>query len=172
MSDAPRVTPTDIEANIEHVFFFTAYQGVHRALVNDPAFNMCFEEAADHIPDSLKLLTMCVIVTKSGFTITGESACVSAANFNAELGREISKKNAIDKLWGFMGYHLRETIHQASARSADQAERSEAKVEDGEHDAVGTGEAEAALVSDLESAAEHAEFIQTHHQPKNTKGEV
>lgn len=53
-------------------------------------------------------MTICVLTTISGFQIIGESACVNPADFNAELGKQYAKEEAVDKLCGFMGYHLKE----------------------------------------------------------------
>ena len=61
-------------------------------------------------PESLKLLTFCVLVLKNGFTVTGESACASPENFDAELGRKIARQNAVQKLWPLMGYALKERL--------------------------------------------------------------
>ena len=59
---------------------------------------------------ALKLLTFCVIVLKNGFTVTGESACASPENFDAELGRKIARQNAVQKMWSLMGYALKEKL--------------------------------------------------------------
>ncbi len=55
-------------------------------------------------------LTVCCLTLKNGFTVTGESACVSPANFNAELGRKIARGHARDKIWALEGYLLREKL--------------------------------------------------------------
>ena len=55
----------------------------------------------------LGLLTFCVLVLKNGFTVTGESACASPENFDAELGRKIARQNAVQKIWPLMGYALK-----------------------------------------------------------------
>ena len=92
---APRITPDDIEANIASEHYFTAGQGVngaHGPVVYDQALN---------------LLTFCVLVLKNGFTVTGESACASPENFDAEIGRNIARQNAVNKIWPLMGYELR-----------------------------------------------------------------
>lgn len=91
---APRVTPADIEANISGEYFFTAAD----ATKNCPQF------------DALSLLTFCVLVLKNGFTVTGESACASPENFDAELGRKIARQNAVAKMWPLMGYALKERL--------------------------------------------------------------
>lgn len=61
----------------------------------------------------LTLLTFCVLVLKNGFTVTGESACVDPANFDAEIGRQVARKHAVDKMWPLLGYELKERIATA-----------------------------------------------------------
>ena len=51
-------------------------------------------------------MTICLLKMDNEFIVSGESACISAANFDAELGKKIARKNAIDKLWPLMGFHL------------------------------------------------------------------
>ena len=102
---APRITPVDIEANIVSEHYFTAADGV----VGES------ENTLGHAPlnwpaESLHLLTFCVLTLKNGFTVTGESACASPENFDAELGRKIARKNAIDNVWPLMGYALKERL--------------------------------------------------------------
>lgn len=102
---APRVTPADIQANIAEVVYFTAAQGVVgnvRAGVSDEGLV------------SLDLLTFCVIRLKNGFTVTGESACASPENFDAEIGKQIARQNAEQKIWPLMGYQLKEQLFQAT----------------------------------------------------------
>lgn len=57
-------------------------------------------------------LTVCCIELPNGFTVTGESACASPANFNAEIGRKIAFDNAKQKVWMLEGYLLKERLHQ------------------------------------------------------------
>lgn len=106
---APRVTPADIEANIASEHYFTAF---------DAAMNRgeLAKWAGDHeVPRSiqaLELLTFCVLVLRNGFTVTGESACASPENFDAELGRTIARQNAVNKVWPLMGYALKEQLRE------------------------------------------------------------
>ena len=102
---APRITPNDIEANIASEYYFTAEQGVFAAF--DPP------RGGDTVPPELSLLTFCVMVLRNGFTVTGESACASPSNFDAELGRKIARHNAIAKVWPLMGYELRSKLSEA-----------------------------------------------------------
>ena len=99
---APRVTPADIEANIDSEHYFTAGQGIA---------GRCYREvSALHSPGQLELLTFCVLVLRNGFTVTGESACASPENFDAEIGRRIARGNAVQKIWPLMGYELRSKL--------------------------------------------------------------
>ncbi|MBE0438128.1 MAG: hypothetical protein IBX56_20295 [Methylomicrobium sp.] len=95
---APRVTPNDIEMNITEEVYFTAEDG--------------YVASQGKTNDKLSLLTFCVLVLKNGFTVTGESACVSPENFDAELGRKIARQNAVQKIWPLMGYELKQRQHE------------------------------------------------------------
>lgn len=55
-------------------------------------------------------LTVCCLTLANGFTVTGESACASPENFNAELGQRIARENAKQKIWALEGYALRERL--------------------------------------------------------------
>jgi hypothetical protein len=104
---APRITPADIEGNIEAVHYFTAADGVIAAAVESTG------SIGVYGPDRgspLHLLTFCVLVLKNGFTVTGESACASPENFDAEVGRKIARANAVNKIWPLMGYELRSKL--------------------------------------------------------------
>ena len=113
---APRITPADIEANIASEHYFTAEEGVHAAIaITGTAPGWPCDDVGELIPDSLRLLTFCVLVLRNGFTVAGESACASPENFNAETGRKIARENAINKIWPLMGYELRSKLHQEQA---------------------------------------------------------
>ena len=99
--NAPRVTPEDLQANITSEYYFTALEGVYGSTPQGHATSF---------HTSLGLLTFCVLVLKNGFTVTGESACASPKNFDAEIGRKIARKNAEEKIWPLMGYHLKQTL--------------------------------------------------------------
>ena len=86
---APRVTPADIEANIAGEHYFTAADGYRSNPCYDP--NGHPHEPLP-VPAPLELLTFCVLVLRNGFTVTGESACASPENFDAEVGRKIAVK--------------------------------------------------------------------------------
>ncbi|HCF3798290.1 TPA: hypothetical protein NIE45_001398 [Pseudomonas aeruginosa] len=58
-------------------------------------------------------VTVCCLTLQNGFTVIGESACASAANFDSELGRKIARDNARNKIWQLEGYLLRQRLHDA-----------------------------------------------------------
>ena len=97
---APRVTPADIEANIASEHYFTAADGARMS----PHGN---HPVQDMNTGALGLLTFCVLVLRNGFTVTGESACASPENFDAEVGRKIARQNAVSRTWPLVGYELR-----------------------------------------------------------------
>ena len=100
---APRVTPADIEANIAGEYYFRG----HEPFENSDGPAAVSEEMHAR---TLSLLTFCVLVLKNGFTVTGESACASPENFDAELGRKIARQNAVSKVWPLMGYALKDRL--------------------------------------------------------------
>lgn len=65
-------------------------------------------------------MTVCCLTLKNGFCVIGESAAASPANFNEQLGRDIARRNARDKIWSLEGYLLRSTL-AAAARHAEVA---------------------------------------------------
>lgn len=99
---APRVTPADIEAEIVSEHYFTAEQGAFAAF--DPL------RGSDIVPPELSLLTFCVLLLRNGFTVTGESACASPENFNADIGRRIARESAVSKVWPLLGFRLRDQL--------------------------------------------------------------
>lgn len=83
---APRITPADIQAAIVDEQF----------IVSDGT-----------------MLTVCILTLRNGFTVTGESACASPANFNAEIGKKIARENAERKIWPLLGYVLKQRMYES-----------------------------------------------------------
>lgn len=115
---AARVTPAMVEANIVEEHYFTAAEGVYGDRVpnrvgfeyRNGAYTTKYTNESDQ---ALSLLTFCVLVLANGFTVTGESACASPENFDAEIGKKIARANAVQKIWPLMGYELRTTLSGA-----------------------------------------------------------
>jgi hypothetical protein len=70
----------------------------------------CIVGESYHVFDGTQT-TVCLLTLKNGFTVTGESACASPANFNAELGQKIARENAREKIWVLEGYLLKQKLY-------------------------------------------------------------
>lgn len=84
---APRVTPQDLDAAI-------VAEQYHR-----------FDGTT---------LTVCALTLRNGYVITGESAAASSENFDEQIGRDIAKANAREKIWGLEGYLLKQRLFEES----------------------------------------------------------
>lgn len=109
---APRVTPDLIEQIILQEVYFTGNEGALGAAAVGCGDDVKVGEVAYDAATSLDLLTFCVLVLKNGFTVTGESACASPENFDAEVGRKIARQNAINKVWMLEGYLLKQKLSE------------------------------------------------------------
>lgn len=109
---APRITPDHIDACIVSEHYFIAGEAV------GAIHSSTYPEALDKCA-ALDCLTFCVLVLKNGFTVTGESACASPENFNAEIGRKIARQNAREKIWPLEDYALKQRLYEASQIPVD-----------------------------------------------------
>lgn len=94
---APRVTPSDIQAEILSVDIvaFTAPSG--------------------------QVLRWAVLTTRNGYAVTGRpSVAVSSANDDEELGKKIAIDNAVSELWPLMGYALKQRLAGPSDEMVDR----------------------------------------------------
>lgn len=92
----PRVTLESMNDKIAAQYTFTAEKALDA--MNVP------------VVDAVKLLTICIIVMKNGFTVIGKSAPASPENFDAEKGATFAREDAIRQLWPLEGYALREKL--------------------------------------------------------------
>ena len=88
---APRITPDSLEAKIA-------------------------DEAYHVFPGTT--VTVCLLTLENGFSVVGESAAVSEANFDADIGRQVARRRARDRMWQLEGYLLRERLQAKSAQKA------------------------------------------------------
>jgi hypothetical protein len=116
---APRVTPPDIEAEISSEWYINGGDA-------QP------DEFQPPVPAQhpLRLLTICVLVLRNGFTVTGESACASPENFDAEIGRKIARQNAVNKVGPLLGFRLRDKLHARSGYGQTDAADNDKPVPD------------------------------------------
>lgn len=66
-------------------------------------------------------LTVCCLTLHNGFTVTGESACASPENFNAEIGRKVARDHAVEKIWPLLGFRLRDALCAEDVRKSHEA---------------------------------------------------
>lgn len=81
--NAPRLTPSDIDSAISTVSYTTLPSGK---------------------------VMVCEIILRNGYSVRGEAATVSKENFDEEIGKEVSFKNAREKIWQLEGYLLQEML--------------------------------------------------------------
>jgi hypothetical protein len=55
-------------------------------------------------------VTICCLTLTNGYTVTGESACVSIENFDSKIGEDIAYNNAVEKIWTLEGYMLKQRL--------------------------------------------------------------
>ena len=65
-------------------------------------------ETYTNLPDGRTVI--CQLTLLNGYTVDGKSACVSKENFNQEIGNNIARQNAREKIWELEGYLLKEKI--------------------------------------------------------------
>jgi hypothetical protein len=61
-------------------------------------------------PESIPHLTICVLVLQNGFSVVGKSAPADPENFNAALGSQFAREDAIRQMWPLEAFALRERM--------------------------------------------------------------
>ncbi len=62
--------------------------------------------------------TICQLTLKNGYTVRGESSCVSIENFDADKGKKYSFERARQEIWQLEGYLLAQRKYEDSVRYA------------------------------------------------------
>jgi hypothetical protein len=93
--NAPRLTPADIDV-----------------VIVDETFTI--------LPSGK--VVVCELTLRNGFSVRGDGATVSKANFNEEIGREVARENARNKVWELEGYLLQQRIFDAPRPGPEHAE--------------------------------------------------
>lgn len=88
------------------------------SVTREMILDLIADEAYHVFPDTT--LTVCCLRLKNGFAVVGASACVSPANFDARLGEEMAKEDAIREIWPLEGYRLRQTLADAESAPTSQ----------------------------------------------------
>jgi hypothetical protein len=86
---APRITPQDIEDNIDTIWYW-------------------------QVPDNLAVV--CALRMKNGAFTFGHSVPVSAANFVLEVGQQVALKKAKDQMWELLGFQLKSKLYEQSLK--------------------------------------------------------
>ena len=76
--------------------------------------------SADYVVMPDGRTTVCQLTMQNGFTVRGESSCVSIENFNKELGEKYAYEKAFDSAWAFEGYLLAELRHREARGDENQ----------------------------------------------------
>lgn len=64
-----------------------------------------------------KTLTVCVLTLKNGTMVTGESNVIDPANYDAEIGQQMSYRDAFSKIWQLEGYAMKRDLAKAAEGS-------------------------------------------------------
>ena len=73
-------------------------------------YSKIVDETYTRLPSGKVLV--CELILKNGFSVRGEAAVVDVANFDEDIGRRISKENAIKQIWQIEGYLLQEELYK------------------------------------------------------------
>lgn len=102
VSTKPRVSLQDIEALIEFKHVVNGLRCITDGLLLSTIGAI-----------GLGKLSIAFIVLKTGFTVVGTSAPVSAENYNQDLGERFAYESALKQLWAHQGYHLAMRLYEA-----------------------------------------------------------
>ena len=87
------------------------HQGLAPRLTPISVYETGVDESYHKLTDRL---TVCILTLRNGFTVTGESTCVSPENYNEEIGNKIARENARDKIWVLEGYLLKQKLYEVA----------------------------------------------------------
>lgn len=74
--------------------------------------------------------THCTITTKSGFSFTGESACVDPNNFDQKIGEKFAYEQAFEKMWMPYGFWLHKALADHDNRLQPPSEDNKIEAQD------------------------------------------
>ena len=86
-------------------------KGLNQPRLTPIHIDNCISKIEYHVFEG-SCLTVCCMTLTNGFTVTGESACASPENFDAEIGQKIARENARNKIWMLEGYLLKQFLYE------------------------------------------------------------
>ena len=104
------MSETQIEAKIQE-------KGLNAPRLNPTAIDARIVREEYHLFESSKK-TICQLTLVNGFTVIGEAGVVSPENFDEEIGRDVARKNAREKIWQLEGYRLKQHLYDATQAPA------------------------------------------------------
>ena len=119
---APRVSLADIEAAIAERYDLTGRQCAEASLIHYGVVDATSRDQNLDGQPSLRVLSICLLVMRNGFTVIGKSAPASPENFDAALGRKFAYEDAVRQLWPLMGYALRDRLAAKPEDPSPQAD--------------------------------------------------
>lgn len=119
-SNGPRVTPADIEAEIESEHYFNAFDGIAGAAYNEASPDGVLRQFTFEAPGALGQLTFCVLVLRNGTKVVGVNyGAIDPAQHSAERGRQEARAQAVDKVYELLGFRLRDELARPRLTEAD-----------------------------------------------------
>lgn len=95
-----KITPQDVQASIEHTYYFTA------------AETSCFApEDKSQLREDLSKVSFCLLVLKNGTKVVGVNyGAIDSKDHDPAMGRQRAWLQALDKVYELLGYELRTAL--------------------------------------------------------------
>lgn len=117
---APRVTPEQIEGQIAFVSYTNGYDlmmdAAHHVTDGEGVHIHSMKLSTGELGGVLTRFTVCMIILKNGFIVTGTSAPASGANFDANIGERLAYQDAFNKLWPLFGFELKQRLYKENVQ--------------------------------------------------------
>lgn len=107
MTDAPinRVTLEELEASIIDERYLNLGHGLASQGTLSDGHNAA---GAPHV--ATERTTLCVLTLDNDIVVVGKSACVDPRLYDAKIGREIARRDAVNQVWPLLGMRLADKI--------------------------------------------------------------
>ena len=100
ISPVKKVTARDVEDSINHCYYVTGHEAVSR-----------YYYVGTSDQESLKTLTLCILVLNNGYTVVGKSACVDPNVFDALKGRELAFEDAVSQVYPLLAFVMKTDMY-------------------------------------------------------------